>query len=55
MLCFERHARDSIHTENACKFSVDEFPALAAQAGMTHLCVWQDDDTLFGIHCQQPV
>ncbi len=52
--CFEFQAGESIHTENSYKFSVEEFQALAAQAGLTSLCVWQDDDALFSVHCLQP-
>ncbi|WP_018507388.1 L-histidine N(alpha)-methyltransferase [Thiobacillus thioparus] len=53
--CFEFQAGESIHTENSYKFSVEEFQALAAQAGLASLRVWQDDDALFSVHCLQPV
>lgn len=52
--CFEFLAGESIHTENSYKFSVEEFQALAAQAGLASLRVWQDDDALFSVHCLQP-
>lgn len=51
---FEFQAGESIHTENSYKFSVEEFQALAAQAGLASLRVWQDDDALFSVHCLQP-
>ncbi len=49
--CFEFQTGESIHTENSYKYSVDEFQALAAQAGLIGEAVWQDDDALFSIHC----
>ncbi len=52
---FDFRAGESIHTENSYKFSVEEFQALAAQAGLCSLRVWQDDDALFSIHCLRPV
>ncbi len=51
---FDFQTGDSIHTENSYKYSVEEFQALAARAGMTSLRVWQDDNALFSIHCLQP-
>jgi dimethylhistidine N-methyltransferase len=48
---FEFRAGESIHTENSYKFSVEEFQALAAQAGLIGVRVWQDPDALFSVHC----
>lgn len=41
---------ESIHTENSCKYSVEEFQALAAQAGFRGEKVWMDDARLFSLH-----
>lgn len=49
--CFEFQAGESIHTENSYKFSIEEFQTLAAQAGLTSMRVWQDDEALFSVHC----
>lgn len=49
--CFDFQAGESIHTENSYKFSVEEFQALAAQAGLSSVRVWQDDEALFSVHC----
>lgn len=49
--CFEFQTGESIHTENSYKYSVDEFHALAAQAGLDAEEVWEDEDALFSIHC----
>ncbi len=43
-------AGESIHTENSCKYSVDEFQALAAQAGFRGEKVWTDSEGLFSLH-----
>ncbi len=51
---FDFQTGESIHTENSYKYSIEEFQALAARAGMTSLRVWQDDNALFSIHCLQP-
>lgn len=47
---FRFEAGESIHTENSCKYSVDEFRALAAQAGFRGEQVWLDDAGLFSLH-----
>lgn len=52
--CFEFQAGESIHTENSYKYSVEEFQALAAQAGLASIAVWQDDQALFSVHCLRP-
>ena len=41
---------ESIHTENSCKYAVEEFRALAAQAGFRGEAVWTDPDGLFSLH-----
>ena len=41
---------ESIHTENSCKYSVEEFRALAAQAGFRGEAVWFDSEGLFSLH-----
>lgn len=41
---------ETIHTENSCKYSVEEFQSLAAQAGFGGAKVWLDDDGLFSLH-----
>lgn len=41
---------ESIHTENSYKYTVEEFQALAAQAGFGSDKVWIDPDELFSVH-----
>ena len=41
---------ESIHTENSCKYSIEEFRALAAQAGFRGEKVWLDEQGLFSLH-----
>ena len=41
---------ESIHTENSCKYSVEEFQALAADAGFKGAKVWLDRQGLFSLH-----
>jgi dimethylhistidine N-methyltransferase len=43
-------AGETIHTENSCKYSVEEFQALAGQAGFRGEKVWTDPDKLFSLH-----
>lgn len=43
-------AGETVHTENSCKYSIDEFQALAAQAGFRGEKVWTDKDRLFSLH-----
>ena len=43
-------AGETIHTENSCKYSVEEFQALAAQAGFRSEKVWMDSERLFSLH-----
>lgn len=52
---FEFRPGETIHTENSYKYSIEEFQALAAQAGLAGLDVWQDDAALFSVHCLQPI
>ncbi len=47
---FQFEAGESIHTENSYKYSVDEFHALARQAGFRAYKVWTDRDGLFSVH-----
>jgi L-histidine Nalpha-methyltransferase len=41
---------ESIHTENSCKYSVEEFRALAAESGFKGEKVWTDRRGLFALH-----
>ena len=41
---------ETIHTENSRKYAVEEFTALAAQAGFAADEMWTDDHGLFGLH-----
>jgi L-histidine Nalpha-methyltransferase len=41
---------ERIHTENSHKYSVEEFQALAANAGWTAAHAWTDADRLFSLH-----
>ena len=43
-------AGETIHTENSYKYSVDEFQALAREAGFEPMHCWVDDEGLFSIH-----
>jgi len=43
-------AGESIHTENSCKYSVDEFRRLASSAGFDPVACWTDPDRLFAVH-----
>lgn len=45
---FERG--ETIHTENSHKYAVEEFRALAAQAGFRGAKLWQDRRGLFALH-----
>jgi len=47
---FRFEAGDSIHTENSYKYAIDEFHALAKQAGFEAQRVWTDAEELFSIH-----
>lgn len=43
-------AGERMHTENSCKYSVDEFRHLAQSAGFRPGQVWVDADRLFAVH-----
>jgi dimethylhistidine N-methyltransferase len=47
---FHFKAGESIHTENSYKYTVDEFKALAYQAGWKSEQVWQDTKKYFSVH-----
>ena len=47
---FEFAAGETIHTENSCKYSVDEFQALARSAGFVPEHCWTDPAQLFAVH-----
>jgi L-histidine Nalpha-methyltransferase len=47
---FEFEPGETIHTENSCKYSVEEFRALAAEAGFRGAKLWQDRQRLFSLH-----
>lgn len=47
---FEFDRGETIHTENSCKYSVEEFRALAADAGFRGAKLWQDRRGLFALH-----
>ena len=46
--CFR--AGETIHTENSCKYSVDEFQQLARDAGFSAKHCWMDAEQLFSVH-----
>ena len=41
---------ERIHTEDSCKYTVDEFQRLAARAGFRPVRHWTDADALFSVH-----
>jgi len=47
---FNFSAGENIHTENSYKYSIDEFKALACQAGFEPVRVWTDPAQLFSVH-----
>ena len=47
-------AGETIHTENSHKYSVDDFRALAAEAGWAPRRLWTDADALFSLHLLAP-
>lgn len=47
---FEFDAGETIHTENSYKYSVDEFRALAREAGFEPARCWTDPAHLFSVH-----
>ena len=47
---FPLDAGELIHSENSHKYTIDEFTALARDAGFESGAVWTDPDRLFSIH-----
>lgn len=47
---FHFAAGERIHTENSHKYTIEEFAALAAQAGLHPVNVWSDSAGLFSVH-----
>src|SRR5258706_6787408 len=47
---FAFRARETIHTENSCKYSVDEFQDLGRAAGYEPVQCWVDEHNLFSVH-----
>ena len=43
-------AGEAIHTEDSHKYTIEEFHALAAEAGWRAFRHWTDPDDLFSIH-----
>jgi len=41
---------ETIHTESSYKYSIEEFQALASDAGFTPIHVWTDADNQFSVH-----
>lgn len=41
---------ETIHTENSCKYHIDEFAALASSAGWRAIQVWTDPAQMFSVH-----
>jgi uncharacterized SAM-dependent methyltransferase len=39
-----------IHTENSCKYTVEDFKVLSEQAGFDPIEVWIDEQHDFSIH-----
>jgi dimethylhistidine N-methyltransferase len=46
----EFRARETIHTENSYKYTLEHFTALARSAGWASIAVWTDAGTNFSIH-----
>lgn len=51
---FRFQAGETIHTENSHKYAVEEFQAMACQAGWTPRAVWTGPDRLFSLHWLEP-
>lgn len=47
---FHFRAGETIHTENSCKYSVEEFQQLARDAGFAAAHCWTDAGGLFSVH-----
>jgi dimethylhistidine N-methyltransferase len=50
---FSFSAGESIHTENAYKYSIGEFQALAESCGFSAVKCWTDESALFSVHFLQ--
>ena len=48
---FRFRGGESIHTENSCKYSVNEFRRIAIGAGFEPAAFWTDRERLFAVHC----
>ncbi|MCC7273703.1 MAG: L-histidine N(alpha)-methyltransferase [Alphaproteobacteria bacterium] len=47
---FAMAAGETIHTENSCKYGVDQFRSMAGRAGYLPVTAWTDADGLFSVH-----
>lgn len=47
---FEFRTGETIHTENSCKYSLEEFCELARAAGFNPVKSWSDTNSLFAVH-----
>lgn len=47
---FEFQAGETIHTENSCKYAIEEFQNLGRAAGFEPVQCWTDDSNLFSVH-----
>lgn len=47
---FSFKREESIHTENSCKYTIEEFQEICEGAGFEPVKVWTDDDKLFSVH-----
>ncbi len=47
---FEFRASETIHIENSCKYTVDEFRSMGRAAGFKPEKIWIDQDLMFGVH-----
>ncbi len=41
---------ETIHTENSCKYSIEEFQELARRGGFDAMKFWTDENNLFSLH-----
>ncbi len=49
-IAFAFRAGETIHTENSCKYTIDEFRAMGRAAGFKPDKVWVDKDRMFSVH-----
>ncbi len=52
---FALRAGETIHTENSCKYTVDEFRSMGREAGFKPVKVWIDQDRMFSVHAMTVV